>query len=91
MLRNVTEKHWLTQIKEISISIITVLLLCVIWTLYGVSMLLNMAILLFSVYQTATDWATHPITRGAVYNVSRKREKQVAEMMQSKYWENLYG
>ena len=45
----------------------------------------------FAVYQTATDWATHPITRGAVYNVSRKREKQVAEMMQSKYWENLYG
>ena len=45
----------------------------------------------FAVYQTATDWATHPITRGAVYNVSRKREKQVAEMMQSKYWENLYA
>lgn len=45
----------------------------------------------FAIYQTATDWATHPITRGAVYNVSRKREKQVAEMMQSKYWENLYG
>ena len=46
---------------------------------------------LFAVYQTATDWATHPITRGAVYNVSRKREKQVAKMMRSKYWENMYG
>ena len=44
----------------------------------------------FTVYQTATDWATHPITRGAVYNVSRKREKQVAAMMQSKHWENMY-
>lgn len=45
----------------------------------------------FAVYQTATDWATHPITRGAVYNVSRKREKQVAEMMQSEQWEGLYN
>ena len=43
------------------------------------------------VSRTATDWATHPITRGAVYNVSRKREKQVAEMMQSEQWEGLYN
>jgi len=46
---------------------------------------------IFAVYQTATDWATHPITKGSIHNVSRKREKQVAEMMQSKYWENLYA
>lgn len=45
----------------------------------------------FAIYQTATDWATHPITRGAVYNVSRKREKQVAEMMRSDHWEGLYN
>tara|TARA_E500000331_G_scaffold8965_1_gene8429 strand:+ start:1909 stop:2844 length:936 start_codon:yes stop_codon:yes gene_type:complete len=45
----------------------------------------------FAVYQTATDWATHPITRGAVHNVQRKREKQVAEMMQTNYWGELYG
>lgn len=45
----------------------------------------------FAIYQTATDWATHPVTRGAVYNVSRKREKQVAEMMQSDYWNALYN
>ena len=45
----------------------------------------------FAIYQTATDWATYPITRGAVHNVSRKREKQVAEMMRSNYWEELYG
>tara|TARA_S200000501_G_scaffold127834_2_gene120799 strand:- start:2305 stop:3240 length:936 start_codon:yes stop_codon:yes gene_type:complete len=46
---------------------------------------------IFAVYQTATDWATHPITRGAVHNVQRKREKQVAEMMQTNYWGELYG
>jgi hypothetical protein len=45
----------------------------------------------FAVYQTATDWATHPITRGAVHNVQRKREKQVAEMMQTHHWEELYA
>ena len=45
----------------------------------------------FAIYQTATDWATHPVTRGAVYNVSRKREKQVAEMMQSDQWNALYN
>jgi len=46
---------------------------------------------IFAVYQTATDWATHPITKGAIHNVSRKREKQVAEMMQTNYWQELYG
>jgi len=46
---------------------------------------------IFAVYQTATDWATHPITKGAIHNVSRKREKQVAEMMTSNHWEELYG
>jgi hypothetical protein len=45
----------------------------------------------FAVYQTATDWATHPITRGAVHNVQRKREKQVAEMMRTHHWEELYA
>ena len=41
---------------------------------------------LFAVYQTATDWSSHPITKGALHNVSRKREKQVAEMMTSSEW-----
>ena len=41
---------------------------------------------LFAVYQTATDWASHPVTKGAEHNVSRKREKQVAEMMTSNQW-----
>ena len=45
---------------------------------------------IFAVYQTATDWATHPITKGSIHNVSRKREKQVAEMMRSNHWEELY-
>ena len=44
---------------------------------------------LFAVYQTATDWASHPVTKGAVHNVSRKREKQVAEMMTSSEWLEL--
>ena len=44
---------------------------------------------LFAVYQTATDWASHPVTKGAEHNVSRKREKQVAEMMTSSEWEAL--
>ena len=44
---------------------------------------------LFAVYQTATDWSSHPITKGALHNVSRKREKQVAEMMTSSEWLGL--
>ena len=44
---------------------------------------------LFAAYQTATDWASHPITKGAEHNVSRKREKQVAEMMISSEWRGM--
>ena len=44
---------------------------------------------LFAAYQTATDWASHPVTKGAEHNVSRKREKQVAEMMTSSEWRAL--
>ena len=44
---------------------------------------------LFAVYQTATDWSSHPVTKGALHNVSRKREKQVAEMMTSSEWGTL--
>ena len=44
---------------------------------------------LFAVYQTATDWSSHPVTKGALHNVSRKREKQVAEMMTSSEWLGL--
>ena len=44
---------------------------------------------LFAVYQTATDWSSHPDTRGMEHNVSRKREKQVAEMMTSSEWRAL--
>jgi len=44
---------------------------------------------LFAVYQTATDWSSHPVTRGALHNVSRKREKEVAEMMTSSEWRQL--
>ena len=44
---------------------------------------------LFAVYQTATDWSSHPDTRGAIHNVSRKREKEVAKMMNSPEWLGL--
>ena len=44
---------------------------------------------LFAVYQTATHWSSHPVTKGALHNVSRKREKQVAEMMTSNEWRAL--
>ena len=44
---------------------------------------------LFAVYQTATDWSSNPDTRGAIHNVSRKREKQVAEMLSSSEWLGL--
>jgi hypothetical protein len=44
---------------------------------------------LFAVYQTATDWSSHPVTKGALHNVSRKREKEVAEMMTSSEWKTL--
>ena len=45
---------------------------------------------LFAVYQTATDWSSNPDTRGAIHNVSRKRERQVAEMLSSSEWLGLY-
>ena len=44
---------------------------------------------LFAVYQTATDWSSHPVTKGAVHNVSRKREKEVAKMLTSSEWLGL--
>ena len=44
---------------------------------------------LFAVYQTATHWASHPVTKGAIHNVSRKREKEVAKMMNSSEWLSL--
>jgi hypothetical protein len=41
---------------------------------------------LFAVYQTATEWSSHPITRGSRELVKRKREQQVVEMLNSNYW-----
>ena len=56
-----------------------------LWTRYVARYKCN----LFAVYQTATDWASHPVTRGAVHNVSRKREKEVAKMLNSSEWLSL--
>ena len=44
---------------------------------------------LFAVYQAATHWSSHPDTRGAIHNVSRKREKEVAKMLNSPEWLGL--
>jgi hypothetical protein len=44
---------------------------------------------LFAVYQAATHWSSHPVTRGAIHNVSRKREKEVAKMLNSPEWLGL--
>ena len=41
---------------------------------------------LFAVYQTATEWSSHPITRGSRELVKRKREQQVIDMLNSNYW-----
>ena len=56
-----------------------------LWTKYVARYKCN----LFAVYQTATDWASHPVTRGAIHNVSRKREKEVAKMLNSSEWLGL--
>ena len=56
-----------------------------LWTRYVARYKCN----LFAVYQTATDWASHPVTRGAIHNVSRKREKEVAKMLNSSEWLGL--
>jgi hypothetical protein len=41
---------------------------------------------LFAVYQTATEWSSHPITKGSRELVKRKREQQVVDMLNSNYW-----
>ena len=56
-----------------------------LWTRYVARYKCN----LFAVYQTATDLASHPVTRGAIHNVSRKREKEVAKMLNSSEWLGL--
>ena len=56
-----------------------------LWTRYVARYKCN----LFAVYQTATDWASHPVTRGAIHNVSREREKEVAKMLNSSEWLGL--
>ena len=41
---------------------------------------------LFGAYNAATAWATHPDTKGQVYNVDRVRHNEVAKMQRSKHW-----
>ena len=44
---------------------------------------------LYSVYQTATDWASHPQGRGYKMNKVRDRSTKVSKMVESEYWLNL--
>ena len=41
---------------------------------------------LFAVYQAATHWSSHPLTRGSVQLVQRRREQKVVDMLNSNYW-----
>ena len=41
---------------------------------------------MFAVYQTATHWSSHPITRGQKQLVIRRREQKVVDMLNSNYW-----
>lgn len=43
----------------------------------------------WGVYNAATNWATHPDTRGLAHNVSRQRHNRVAQMMKSDQWLSL--
>jgi len=60
----------------------TLVLLGNLWSKYSSSYGNN----LFAVYQAATEWSSHPITRGSVELVKRKREQQVVDMLNSNYW-----
>ena len=44
---------------------------------------------MFAVYQTATHWSSHPITRGQIQLVIRRREQKVIDMLNSNYWKEM--
>jgi hypothetical protein len=60
----------------------TIIILGDLWNKYRSSYGSN----LFAVYQTVTEWSSHPITRGSRELVKRKREQQVVDMLNSNYW-----
>lgn len=41
---------------------------------------------MFAVYQAATHWSSHPITRGQAQLVIRRREQKVIDMLNSNHW-----
>ena len=43
----------------------------------------------WGVYNAATNWASHPDTKGAAHNVSRDRHMKVAKMLKSPQWTTL--
>ena len=44
---------------------------------------------LYSVYQTATDWASNPEGKGMPMNMTRTRSQQIVDMMKSNDWIEL--
>lgn len=46
---------------------------------------------MFAVYQSATHWSSHPITKGSKQLVTRRREEKVIAMMNSNYWKGIIG
>lgn len=44
---------------------------------------------MFAVYQAATHWSSHPITRGQAQLVIRRREQKVINMLNSNYWKGM--
>lgn len=58
-----------------------------LWTKYSAAYGSTM----FAVYQTATHWSSHPITRGSAELVSRRREQKVINMMNDQKWLSLIG
>ena len=46
---------------------------------------------MFAVYQSATHWSSHPITKGNPQMVSRMREMKVINMMNSRIWNEILG
>jgi hypothetical protein len=79
-------KNTLAKVSRIfdtnSFSDRTIIILGDLWNKYRSSYGSN----LFAVYQTVTEWSSHPITRGSRELVKRKREQQVVDMLNSNYW-----
>ena len=59
--------------------------LSTLWDRYKAKFGMN----LYSVYQTATDWASNPEGKGMPMNMTRTRSQQIVDMMKSNDWIEL--